>query len=327
MAKYLVTGCAGFIGSKITKLLLERGDTVVGVDNLNDAYSPQLKEWRLAQNQKFPAFEFERLDITHLDALKELFQQHKFDAVMNLAARAGVRASVENPWVYIETNIKGTLNLLELCKEFGVKKFLLASTSSIYGENEMPFRESQKTDFQLSPYAASKKGAESLAYTYHYLYGIDITIPRYYTVFGPAGRPDMSVFKFIHRIAEGLPIPVYGDGSQERDFTYIDDIARGSIAALKPLGFEVINLGSDRPVKLNYVIQLIEQYLGKKAQIEYQPRHPADVPATWADISRAKELLGWRPLVSIEEGIQNTVAWYLENQEWIKKVGELNNSL
>ena len=319
----LVTGCAGFIGSKIAELLLERGDTVVGVDNLNDAYPPPLKEWRLAQLQKFPSFEFERRDITPFNTMKELFQQHDFDAVMNLAARAGVRASVENPWVYIETNIKGTLNLLELCKEFEVKKFLLASTSSIYGESEMPFREDQKTDFQLSPYAASKKGAESFAYTYHYLYGIDITIPRYYTVFGPAGRPDMSIFKFIHRIAEGLPIPVYGDGTQERDFTYIDDIARGSIAALKPLGFEVINLGSDRPVKLNYVINLIEQCLGKKAQIEFQPRHPADVPATWADISRAKELLNWRPLVSIEEGIQNTVAWYLDNREWIRNVETL----
>ncbi len=332
----LVTGCAGFIGSKITELLLERGDNVVGVDDLNDAYSPQLKEWRLAQIQKFPAFEFERLDITHFNALKELFQQHKFDAVMNLAARAGVRASVENPWVYLETNIKGTLNILELCslrspttssygKEFGVKKFLLASTSSIYGEGEMPFSESQKTDFQLSPYAASKKGAESMAYTYHYLYGIDITIPRYFTVYGPAGRPDMSIFKFIHHIAEGLPIPVYGDGSQERDFTYIDDIARGSIAGLKPLGFEVINLGSDRPVKLNRVIQLIEQSLGKKAKIEYQPRHPADVPATWADITRARELLGWRPLVSIEEGIQRTVEWYLENREWAKNVGSFEH--
>ena len=321
----LVTGCAGFIGSKITELLLERGDTVVGVDNLNDAYPPPLKEWRLAQLQKFPSFEFERLDITHFDAMKELFQQHTFDAVVNLAARAGVRASVENPWVYLETNIKGTLNLLELCKEFGVKKFLLASTSSIYGESEMPFREDQKTDFQLSPYAASKKGAESLVYTYHYLYGIDITIPRYFTVYGPAGRPDMSIFKFIHRIAEGLPIPVYGDGSQERDFTYIDDIARGSIAALKPIGFEVINLGSDHPVKLNHVIHLIEKYLDKKAQIEYQPRHPADVPKTWADITRAKELLSWRPLVSIEEGIQRTVAWYLENREWVRNVGDFGH--
>jgi len=172
----LVTGCAGFIGSKIAELLLERGDSVIGVDNLNDAYSPQLKEWRLAQIQKFPAFEFERLDITNFDPLKELFQQHDFDAVMNLAACAGVRASVENPWVYVETNIKGTLNLFELCKDFGVKKFLLASTSSIYGvgagvsASPTPFREDQKTDFQLSPYAASKKGAEALAYTYHYLY-------------------------------------------------------------------------------------------------------------------------------------------------------------
>jgi len=330
----LVTGCAGFIGSKITELLLERGDIVVGVDNLNNAYHPSLKEWRLAQLQKFPEFEYERRDITHFNAIKELFQQYDFDAVMNLAARAGVRASVENPWVYIETNITGTLNLLELCREFGVKKFLLASTSSIYGESEMPFSENKQTDFQLSPYAASKKGAESLAYTYHYLYGIDITIPRYFTVYGPAGRPDMSIFKFIHRIAEGLPIPVYGDGTQERDFTYIDDIARGSIAALKPflfsspfssgqVGFEVINLGSDRPVKLHHVIHLIEQYLGKKAKIEFQPRHPADVPATWADITKAKQLLGWRPLVSIEEGIQNTVAWYLENQELVRNVEPL----
>jgi len=199
----LVTGCAGFIGSKIAELLLKRGDTVVGVDNLNNAYATQLKDWRLAQLQRFPAFEFERLDITNFDELKELFQQYAFDAVMNLAAHAGVRASVENPWSYIETNITGTLNLLELCKEFGVKKFLLASTSSIYGENKIPFREDNRTDFQLSPYAASKKGAESLAYTYHYLYGIDITIPRYFTVYGPAGRPDMSVFKFIHRIAGG----------------------------------------------------------------------------------------------------------------------------
>lgn len=323
----LVTGCAGFIASKISELLLERGDTVVGVDNLNNAYAPLLKEWRLALLQKFPAFKYEQHDITCLDAMKELFQQHSFDAVMNLAARAGVRVSVENPWVYIETNITGTLNLLELCKEFGVKKFLLASTSSIYGvgagvsASPIPFREDQNTDFQLSPYAASKKGAESLAYVYHYLYGIDITIPRYFTVYGPAGRPDMMTFKFIYRIAEGLPIPVYGDGSQERDFTYIDDIARGSIAALKLLGFEVINLGSDRPVKLNHVIHLIEQCLGKKAQIEFQPRHPADVPATWADISKAKELLGWRPEVNIEEGIQRTVAWYLENREWVKDVG------
>ena len=321
MTKYVVTGAAGFIGSRIAELLLERGDTVIGVDNINDAYAPQLKEWRLAQLQQFSAFHFKRLDITSFDALRELFQQYTFDAVMNLAARAGVRTSVKNPWIYIETNIIGTLNILELCKEFEIKKLLLASTSSVYGENKIPFSEDSRTDFQLSPYAASKKGTESLAYTYHYLCGLDITIPRYFTVYGPAGRPDMSIFKFIHHIAEGLPIPVYGDGTQERDFTYVDDIARGSIAALKPVGFEVINLGSDRPVKLNYVIRLIEQFLGKKALIEFQPCHPADISATWADISKAKELLGWYPEAKIEDGIYNTVKWYLDNREWINNDG------
>jgi UDP-glucuronate 4-epimerase len=320
MAKYLVTGVAGFIGSKIAELLLKQGTTVIGLDNMNDAYSPILKEWRLARIKNFSNFEFYRTDITNIDAVKGLFQQFKFDAVMNLAARAGVRASVENPWVYVSTNVTGTLNLLELCKDFNVKKFVLASTSSIYGANETPFNEDVKADKQLSPYAATKKGAEALAYTYHYLYGIDITIPRYFTVYGPAGRPDMMPFKFIHHIAEGIPIPVYGDGTQERDFTYVDDIAKGSIACLKPLGFEVINLGSDRPVEVNYVIQLMEQYLGKKAIIEYQPTHPADVPATWADISKARKLLSWNSSFGIEEGIQNTVDWYLENKDWSENV-------
>ena len=312
----LVTGCAGFIGSKISEMLLKRGDTVVGVDDMNDAYSPPLKEWRLAQIQQFPAFYFEKLDIRHLESLRELFQQYDFDAVMNLAARAGVHASVENPWIYMETNIIGTLNLLELCKDFEVKKILIASTSSVYGKNGIPFREDAQTSCQLSPYAASKKGVECLAYTYHYLYGLDVSLPRFFTVYGPAGRPAMSIFKFIHHIAEGLPIPVYSDGTQERDFTYIDDIARGAIAALKPLGFEVINLGSDNPVKLNRVIQLIEESLGQRAQIEFLPSHPSDVHATWADVSKAGKLLGWHPAVSIEEGIQNTAAWYLENRDW-----------
>ncbi len=316
----LVTGCAGFIGAKIAELLLEQGAIVIGIDNINDAYSPILKEWRLEKLRKFSNFEFQKLDIVNFDAIKEIFQQNKFDAVMNLAARAGVRASVENPWVYVDTNISGTLNLLELSKDFGVKKFVLASTSSIYGANETPFNEDDKADRQLSPYAATKKGAEALAYTYHYLYGIDITVPRYFTVYGPAGRPDMMPFKFIHRIAEGKPIPVYGDGNQERDFTYIDDIAMGSILCLKPLGYEVINLGSDRPVKVNYVIKLMEQYLGRKAVIEYQPAHSADVPATWANISKAKNLLSWNANFSIEDGIRNTVNWYMENRNWVVNI-------
>jgi nucleoside-diphosphate-sugar epimerase len=316
----LVTGCAGFIGSKISETLLEQGIIVVGVDNLNNYYSPQLKEYRLSKLRQFQDFTFHRLDITNFDSLKELFQQASIDAVMNLAARAGVRSSIENPWIYVETNMMGTLNLLELCKQFEVKKFILASTSTIYGKNNPPFTEDDRTDFQLQPYAASKKGAESLVYSYHHLYGIDVTIPRYFTVYGPAGRPDMPTFKFIQLIAEGLPIPVYGDGTQERDFTYIDDIALGSIAGLKPLSFEVVNLGSDRPVQLNYVIKLMEEYIGKKAEIQYQPQHSADMSITWADISKAKRLLDWQPKITIEEGIYNAVKWYMDNRDWAKDV-------
>ena len=316
----LITGCAGFIGAKITELLLKQSINVIGIDNINNFYSPILKEWRLKRLKKFVNFKFYKLDIVNLNDLREVFQQNKFSALMNLAARAGVRASVDNPWVYVDTNITGTLNLLELSKDFGIKKFVLASTSSIYGANETPFSENDKTDKQLSPYAATKKSAEALAYTYHYLYGIDITILRYFTVYGPAGRPDMMPFKFIHHIAEGIPIPVYGDGNQERDFTYIDDIARGSILSLKPLGYEVINLGSDHPIKVNYVIQLMEQYLGKKAIIDYQPIHSADVPVTWANISKAREILSWNSNISIEDGILNTVNWYLENRDWLKDI-------
>jgi len=316
----LVTGCAGFIGSKISETLLEQGIIVVGVDNINNSYSPQLKEYRLSKLQRFPDFTFYKFDVKIFDSLKELFQRSCIDAVINLSARVGVRSSVENPWIYVETNIIGTLNLLELCKQFEVKKFVLASTSSIYGKNTPPFIENDQADCQLSPYAASKKGAEALAYSYHHLYKIDITIPRYFTVYGPAGRPDMSPFKFIQRIAEGIHITVYGDGTQERDFTYVDDIALGSIAGLKPLGFEVVNLGSDHPVQLNYVIKLMEEYIGKKAEIQYQPQHLADMSITWADISKAKRLLDWQPKITIEEGIYNAVKWYMDNRDWAKDI-------
>jgi len=319
----LITGCAGFIGSKIASSLLECGNIVVGVDNLNTAYAPEIKQWRLEQIKKFPGFKFYQIDVTDIDKLRDLFQQYEFKGIMNLAARAGVRASIKDPWIYIQTNVVGTLNILELCKEFGVGKFILSSTSSIYGKNGMPFKEDSKTDYQISPYAASKKGAESLAYTYHHLYGIDITILRYFTVYGPAGRPDMAVLKIIHSISENMEIPIYGDGTQERDFTYIDDIARGTIEALKKIGFEIINLGSDRPMQLNYVINLIEEYLGKKAKIAYYPFHPADATSTWADISKAEKLLEWRPRISIEEGIKKTVSWYMENQSWISKIENL----
>jgi nucleoside-diphosphate-sugar epimerase len=223
--------------------------------------------------------------------------------------------------VYVDTNVTGTLNLLELCRAHDVPKFVLASTSSLYGaRNPRPFREDADTNGPLSPYAASKKGAEALCYTYHYLYDIDVTIFRYFTVYGPAGRPDMSVFRFVKWINEGHPVRVYGDGRQSRDFTYVGDIARGTIAGLKPLGFEVINLGSDEPVVLMDAIRLIERRLDREALLEHHPRHPADVMATWADISKAGRLLGWRPQVSFEEGIGKAVQWYMDNRDWAKDV-------
>jgi len=273
----LVTGCAGFIGWKVAEHLLDEGVQVVGVDNLNEAYDVRLKRWRLARLEGKPGFEFHRLDITDQEALRRLFQAAAdrrpqtavgrprsavggpWSAVINLAARAGVRQSVEDPWVYYETNVTGTLNLLDLCREFGVTKFILASTSSLYGnadgrrqmadgESRMadvgnhhsqwaighrPFREDMATDRPLSPYAASKKAAEALCHTYHYLYGMDVAVLRYFTVYGPAGRPDMSLFRFVQWISEGRPVVVYGDGRQSRDFTYVDDIARGTLAALR----------------------------------------------------------------------------------------------
>ena len=328
MAKrYLVTGCAGFIASKVSQLLLEAGHLVVGVDNLNDAYDPRLKQWRLGQLQGRDNFRFHHLDITARPALEGLFEndavgwdadQQPYSGVINLAARAGVRPSVENPWVYFQANCDGVLNLLDLCRQFGVKKFVQASTSSLYGShNPIPYREDADTNLPLSPYAASKKAAEALAYTYHHLHGIDVTAFRYFTVYGPAGRPDMSVFRFVRRIAEGEPIVVFGDGSQQRDFTYVDDIARGTVAGLKPGGYEVINLGGDRPVKLSTIIQEIGRLVDREPVIEYQPAHPADVPATWADVQKAKRLLEWTPEISVEEGLSRSVQWYRENREMI----------
>ena len=232
--KYLVTGCAGFIGWKVTDFLHADGHTVIGIDNLNDAYDVTVKRWRLAQLQSLSQFQFYQVDITDCDALQPIFNT-KYDAVINLAARAGVRQSVENPWVYIDTNVTGTLNLLEMCRSSEINKFVLASTSSLYGaKNPLPFSEDADTNGPLSPYAASKKGAEALCHSYHHLYDIDVTIFRFFTVYGPAGRPDMSAFRFVKWISEGMPVIVYGDGKQSsRDYTYVEDIARGVIARVK----------------------------------------------------------------------------------------------
>lgn len=323
MKRYLVTGCAGFIASKVTEMLLDAGYQVTGIDNLNDAYDPRLKQWRLARLEGRPNFRFHRVDIADRAALDAHFAKdaaqpagEPYSAVFNLAARAGVRPSVENPWVYYEANAAGALNLLDLCRRHGVKKFILASTSSLYGaHNPVPFTEDADTNRPLSPYAASKKAAETLCYTYHHLHGLDVTVFRYFTVYGPAGRPDMSVFRFCRWIAEGQPITVFGDGTQQRDFTYVDDIARGTIAGLAPLGYEVINLGGDRPVRLDWIIRLVSEMSGREPAIEHRPAHPADVPATWARVEKARRLLGWQPEVGIEEGLRRCVAWYQENRE------------
>ncbi len=320
MTTYLVTGAAGFIASKVCEFLIGEGHEVVGIDNLNDAYDVRLKKWRLEQLQGKPEFRFHQVDICNRDQLRDLFSS-KFQAVINLAARAGVRQSLENPWVYFETNLTGTLNLLELCREFDVNKFVLASTSSLYGASEsVPFTEDSPTNEPLSPYAASKKGAEALCHSYHYLYGIDITVLRYFTVYGPAGRPDMSLFRFVQWISEGEDVMVFGDGRQSRDFTYVDDIARGTIQALRPLGYETINLGSDEPIVLLDAIRLIEELVGKEAKFEFRPRHPADVMATWADITKAVELLEWTPQHDFKAGLEALVLWYQANRAWARQV-------
>jgi UDP-glucuronate 4-epimerase len=316
--KILVTGVAGFIGWKTAEKLLEQGHDVIGIDNMNDYYDVRLKEWRFQQLQNIDSheskFAFYKNDIEHLSALREIFKKHKFDAVINLAARAGVRYSMENPFVYYTTNVIGNLNLLELCREFGIKKYVLASTSSLYAGQKMPFKEGLAVNEPISPYAASKKSGEVTCYTYHKLYNIDVTILRYFTVYGPAGRPDMSIFRFISWIDQGKPVTIYGDGNQSRDFTYVDDIALGTIAGLKPLGFEIINLGNNNPHKLMDVLHSIEDKLGKKSKIKNEPFHPADMLATWADISKAKKLLAWQPQVSIDQGIDSTIKWYIDNR-------------
>ncbi|MEO0228351.1 MAG: GDP-mannose 4,6-dehydratase [candidate division WOR-3 bacterium] len=319
--KILLTGVAGFIGYKTAEMLLERGYYVYGVDNLNDYYDVRLKEWRLSQLKKFNNFNFARIDIENLSALKKIFVKNKnFDAVINLAARAGVRYSMKNPAVYMTTNALGTLNLLELMKEHNIKKMILASTSSLYAGQKMPFKEDLPVNTPISPYAASKKAAESIAYSYHYLYDMDIIILRYFTVYGPAGRPDMSVFRFIKWIDEGKELILYGDGTQSRDFTYVDDIADGTIRALNVNGFEIINLGNSTPHSLNELIVLIEKTIGKKARVIKRPFASADLKATWADIKKARLLMGWKPMVSLEQGIEKTIEWYEKNRGWLKNI-------
>lgn len=320
--RYLVTGAAGFIGSKVAEFLAADGHEVIAVDNFNDAYDVRIKRWRAAKIKSLPGLSLYEQDICDLAGLERLLQgSQPVDAVFNLAARAGVQPSVRDPWIYLETNAKGTVNLLELCRAHGIPKFILASTSSLYGtRNAMPFREDADTDHPLSPYAASKKAAETIAFSYHFLYGLDVTVFRYFTVYGPAGRPDMSLFRFCQWIAEGRPLRLYGDGSFTRDFTYVDDIARGTILGLQPAGYEIFNLGNDHPHSMMETIRVLEKLIGKQALIDYLPVQTVDMPATWADISKAHKVLGWSPQISIQEGLERLVEWYLAERGWASQV-------
>jgi nucleoside-diphosphate-sugar epimerase len=312
---YLVTGAAGFIGAEIARQLLNAGANVVGVDNLNDYYDTALKHARLKTlhnpGAKNSAFRFYPGDIEDRDFIARLFVENTFSAVLNLAGRAGVRHSMENPFVYMTTNVLGTLNLLETMRRRDVKKFVLASTSSLYAGHPLPFVETLPVNTPNSPDAASKKAAEITAYTFHKLYGIDVSVLRYFTVFGPAGRPDMAIYRFIQNIATNEPIEIYGDGSQTRDFTYVEDIARGTIAALKPLGYEIINLGGgEKPFSINETIAFIEEKLNRKAIRMEKPKNKADMTTTAADISKAKHLLDWQPQTPFPTALEKTIAWH-----------------
>jgi len=318
----LITGAAGFIGRRVAEQLLALGRAVVGFDNLDPAYDVRLKHWRLARLRQHPNFHFHQVDITGLPALQAAWQTAgPFAAVANLAARAGVRQSAADPWAYLAANVTGTLNLLDLCRSQGVPKFVQASTSRLYNApGPLPSREDAPADRPLSPYAASKAAAEALCHTYHYLHGLDVTILRYFTVYGPAGRPDMSLFRFVRWISEGEPVVVFGDGQQSRDFTYVDDIARGTVAALAPAGYAVFNLGSGQPVTLLDALRLVETLTGRPASLEFHPPHKSDVPATWADITQARHQLGWAPRTPFPDGVRALVEWYQRERAWASQI-------
>jgi UDP-glucuronate 4-epimerase len=328
--KILVTGAAGFIGSTLALRLLERGDSVCGIDNMNDYYDVRLKEARLQRIKDHRHFEFQKLDIIDREAMAELFQKQKFDAVMHLAAQAGVRYSITNPQSYIDSNLVGFGNILEGCRHSGVKHLAFASSSSVYGANtKLPFSEHDNVDHPVSLYAATKKANELMAHSYAHLYGLPCTGLRFFTVYGPWGRPDMALFKFTKGILEGDPIPVFNHGKMIRDFTYIDDIVEGVIRAIdRPASpnsgwsgeapdpatsyapYRIYNIGNNQPVELMRYIEVLEESLGKKAKLEMLPMQDGDVPATYANTENLENDVGFRPRTSVEHGIAKFVEWY-----------------
>jgi UDP-glucuronate 4-epimerase len=308
----LVTGGAGFIGSHTCEALLARGDKVVCLDNFNSAYARECKEKNIEECKKHENFTLVEGDLASKEQLTTCFSQHPFDKVIHLAARAGVRYSLERPDLYAEANIKGLINLLELCVMHKIKDITFASSSSVYGRNtKVPFSEDDSVVHPVSPYAATKRAGELLCYTYHYLYNLNIACLRFFTVYGPRGRQDMAPYLFTKSILEGKPITRFGDGSSRRDYTFITDIVSGVLAAMdKNKGFEIYNLGNDKPTDLNTFISLIEKHTGKKAVIDEKPMPQADVPQTWADLTKSRTRLGYDPQVSIDEGLGKFIAWF-----------------
>ncbi len=313
--KILVTGGAGFIGSHTINALLSKRYNIICIDDFNDYYSPQVKRNNIKPFLKNNKFKLYVCDILDYKKLNFIFKKHKPNIICHLAARAGVRASILNPFIYERVNVGGTINILELSRIYKIKNIIIASSSSVYGNNKkIPFSENDRVDNPISPYASTKRAVELLAYNYHHLYGLNCTCLRFFTVYGPSGRPDMAPYIFTDRIYKGKEIVKFGNGTTKRDYTYISDIVNGIISSIdKKFGYEIINLGNNNPVELNYFIKLIEKLLNKKAKIKQMPMQPGDVKVTYADINKAKRLLNYEPVVSIEEGMERFIHWYLKN--------------
>lgn len=313
----LITGGAGFIGSHLTDRLLQQGGKVIVIDNFNDYYDPRIKRNNIAAALRDPNFILWEKDIR--EDLDQVFGDNSINTIIHLAARAGVRASLEDPLLYNSVNVLGTANLLEYCRKFNVRRFIFGSSSSVYGINSrVPFAEDDSLENPISPYAVTKIAGENLCRIYHDAYGIGVTVLRFFTVYGPRQRPEMAVHKFVRQINKGKPIPFYGDGQSSRDYTYITDIIDGIMACLeRDNGFAIINLGDSRTITLKQMVNMIEEVLGKKTKLTRLPMQPGDVPVTYANIDKARRMLGYRPRVIMEEGLIKFAQWYAKNQQWL----------
>lgn len=319
--RILVTGAAGFIGSHLCERLIAQEVHVTGLDNFDEFYGRDIKEANIADLLERDNFKFIEGDIRDAECVESILNEDKIETIVHLAAKAGVRPSIENPAGYQDVNVNGTVVMLEAARKAGIKKFIFGSSSSVYGNNKkVPFSESDSVDFPISPYAATKKAGELLCHTYSHLYDINMTCLRYFTVYGPRQRPDLAIHKFSKLIEAGKPTPVYGDGSMQRDFTYIDDIIDGTVAAINNCeGYEIYNLGESRPVRLDELIREIEKALGKKAVINRLPMQPGDVYQTYADVTKAKEDLGYEPTTELADGLAKFVKWFREIKSRKKK--------